>query len=224
MTEKEARSLFMDYLYDEMDSSEKQEFETYIENHADLTKELNELKGTRSLLQQVPLETPSHKLVMMTPERDTDHRFLRGRYLRAAVAIAATFLMIVLSFAMIDLQVGSSGSGFYVAFGDAPAAANGEGMSEEEVYGLIEQIREENALLLASVVEQSQQQQQLQLEQTIETLTEYYDQRRRQDLLLISEGLAQLEEETYYRFMQTDETLGDLIYALSYQQNQTQQP
>lgn len=224
MTEQKARSLFMDYLYDEMEGHEKQEFEKFIEKHSALAEELKELSGTRSLLQHVPLETPPHKLVMITPEKAPGNRLFQNRYTWAAIAIAATFLMIVLSFAMIDLQIGQTGQGFYVSFGESAPPGTEQGMNEEEVHELIEVIREENALLLASVVEQSQQQQQIQLRETIETLTDYYDQRRQQDLLLISEGLAQLEEETYYRFLQTDETLGDLIYALSYQQPQNEQP
>jgi hypothetical protein len=37
-------------------------------------------------------------------------------------------------------------------------------------------------------------------------------------LILVSEGLAQLEEETYYKFLQTEETLEDLIFAFNVQQ------
>lgn len=223
MTEQEAKSLFMDYLYNEMESKEKQEFEQFLKQHPALAEELKELSDTRSLLQHVPLKTPSHKLVMMNPETAPGKQWIHNQYTRAAMAIAATFLMVILSFSLIDVQFGQSGQGFFVTFGNqSPAAATEQGMNEEEVYELIEQIRAENALLLASVVEQSEEQQRLQLEQTIETLTNYYDQRRQQDLLLITEGLAQLEEETYYRFLQTDEALGDLIYALSYQQTQSE--
>ncbi|MEX0905181.1 MAG: hypothetical protein WD604_05735 [Balneolaceae bacterium] len=224
MTEQEAKSLFMDYLYDEMESKEKQEFEQFLKQHPALAEELKELSGTRSLLQHVPLKTPSHKLVMMNPEATAGKQWIYHPYTRAALAVAATFLMVVLSFSLIDVQFGQAGQGFFVTFGNqnqTPVTTE-QGINEEEVYELIEQIRAENALLLASVIEQSEEQQQLQLEQTIETLTDYYDKRRQQDLLLITEGLAQLEEETYYRFLQTDEALGDLIYALSYQQTQSE--
>lgn len=224
MTEKEARSLFMDYLYEEMESRKKREFETYLKENPALAEELAELNGTRSLLQHVPLETPPHKLVMMAPGKTPGKSLFQNRYARAAMAIAAAFLLIILSLALADIQIGQTTQGFYVSFGGSTPPAAQQGMDEEEVYELIEEIREENALLLASVVEQSQQQQQAQLRETIATLTDYYDQRRQQDLLLITEGLAQLEEETYYRFMQTDETLGDLIYALSYQQPQNEEP
>ncbi|MDX1640548.1 MAG: hypothetical protein R3220_02540, partial [Balneolaceae bacterium] len=114
--------------------------------------------------------------------------------------------------------------GFYLTFGEAPNPQPEiiqQGLSEEEVRDMINQIRQENSLLLASMIEQVQEQQNEQLEEAINVLTDYYDQRRQQDLRLISEGIAQLEENTYTRLRQTDQTLGDLIYALSYSQTQS---
>lgn len=229
MNEQEARSLLMDYLYDELEPFAKEEFEDYINDHPGMLAELQELQGTRKLLRQTPASGPPRKLVLMIPEREeTSSTQTHGmvRYLRAGVAIAAVFLATVLSYSMIDLQIGRTGEGFLIRFGNAMSSAGepGEGVSPDEVYNLITQIQRENAQILAAVVEESQEQQRRQLEETVATLTEYYDRRRQQDLLLISEGLAQLEEETYYRFLQTDETLGDLIYALSYQSSQTEEP
>lgn len=229
MTEQEARSHLMDYLYDELEPSVKKDFEAYLNEHPELLAELQELKGTHTLLQKTPTVEPSRKLVLMIPERE-EHPIAEPRrmvrYLRAAVAIAAVFLVMILSFSWVDLQISQSNQGFLISFGNATPLAvdTNEGVSQEEVYNLIAQIQQENSQVLAAVIEESQEQQRRQLEETVATLTEYYDRRRQQDLLLISEGLAQLEEETYYRFLQTDETLGDLIYALSYQQPLNEQP
>lgn len=235
MTDKEIKNLFMDYLYDEMSDEQKKEFEKSLEDHPELKKELEELESTKNLIEGVPMETPSHKLVMMAPERDhkeedqtsTKPVFLK-RYpgLVTVLAAAACMLIVLMGAAFMDLNIGQNEQGFYLTFGELPAPQPEpveQGMSEEEVQELINQIREENSLLMASMIEQVREQQNEQLEEAITVLTDYYDQRRQQDLRLISEGIAQLEEDTYSRLRRTDETLGDLIYALSYPQTQSTQ-
>jgi len=140
------------------------------------------------------------------------------------LAAAACMLVVLMGAAFTDLNIGQNDQGFYLAFGETPSIQPvQQGMSEQEVRDMIDQIRQENSILLASMIEQVQVQQNEQLEEAISVLTDYYDQRRQQDLRLISEGLTQLEEDTYYRLRQTDETLGDLIYALSYPQTQSTQ-
>lgn len=235
MTDKEIKNLFMDYLYDEMSDEQKTEFEKELDTHPDLKKELEELESTRNLIQAVPMETPSHKLVMMATDREKeedDHKSIKPGFLKrypglvTVLAAAACLLIFLMGAAFTGLNVGQTDQGFYLSFGDAPnlqPEVIQQGLSEEEVRDMINQIRQENSVLLASMIEQVREQQNEQLEEAISVLTDYYDQRRQQDLRLISEGLTQLEQDTYYRLRQTDETLGDLIYALSYPQTQSTQ-
>lgn len=234
MTDKEIKNLFMDYLYDEITDKQKKEFEKNLDENPELKKEFEELKSTSELLQAVPMETPSYKLVMMAPDRgqkeenESSNRNFLKRYpgLITVLAAAACLLIILMGVAFTGLNIGQTEQGFYLAFGEPPVSVPPpvqQGISEEEVRELIDQIRQENSILLASMIEQVQEQQNEQLEEAINVLTDYYDQRRQQDLRLISEGLAQLEEDTYYRLRQTDQTLGDLIYALSYPQTQSTQ-
>ncbi|MDR9365503.1 MAG: hypothetical protein RI575_09205 [Balneolaceae bacterium] len=233
MTEKEIKNLFMDYLYDEMSDEQKKEFEKRLEDLPELKKELEELESTKNLIEGVPMETPSHKLVMMAPDhnqKEEDQRSTKPVFLKrypgliTVLAAAACMLIVLMGAAFTDLNIGQNDQGFYLAFGEAPSIQPvQQGMSEQEVRDMIDQIRQENSILLASMIEQVQEQQNEQLEEAISVLTDYYDQRRQQDLRLISEGLTQLEEDTYYRLRQTDETLGDLIYALSYPQTQSTQ-
>lgn len=219
MNEQEARLRLMEYLYDEMNSFEKQEFERVLKENPDLQAELDDFGGTRKLLESVPLETPAHKLVVVN-DTHSSKRWFQSNAMRTSMAIAAAMLVMVIAFSFVKLRFEISESGFAVSFGEAVAVTE-EVFTEDEVIDLVQQIREENAVMLTSVIEESREQQRRQLEETVATLTSYYDRRRQQDLILISEGLAQLEEETYYRFLQTDEALDDLIYAMSYQQSQS---
>ena len=53
MNKNEARSLIMEYLYDEMNQTDKENFEQILRESPDLQKELKEMKDTRNLLGQI---------------------------------------------------------------------------------------------------------------------------------------------------------------------------
>ncbi len=224
MTEQQARNLMMDYLFDEMDNTQKKEFETLLKNRPDLLEELQELRQTRELLQFVPQEQSTEKLLFLSPESDSEKqqpfdkrpRIFLHPVVTAVLAAAASVLIILFASSVTGLQVGQTEHGFYLTFDEPPVQTETDGgMTEHEVYALMEQMQHENTLLLTSLMEQVQQQQEEQLHEVIGVLTQYYDERRRRDLMLIADGLNQLESETQYRFSQTDEALGSIIYALS---------
>jgi hypothetical protein len=224
MTKEEARNLMMDYLFDEMDAEQKQDFENIVNKRPELLEELNELRQTREQLKFLPEPEPSKKRIVLLPEPihskpDTPEKKARI-FLHPAVmtviAAAASLLVILFASYLTGLQAGQTEAGFYLTFGNTPVQTEEEGgISEADVYELMEQVQNENILLLTGLMEQVQQQQNDQLREVLDVLTEYYDQRRRQDLILIADGLNQLESETNYRFSQTDEALGSIIYALS---------
>lgn len=220
MTEQEARNRLMDYLYDEMSDKEKQQFEVYIAAHPELQKEIDEFQSTRKLMSHASLGTPEQKPFFIARENFTESEnpspkkavFYSLMKYGAAAAVILLFSVSILAFS--GAQFGKTSDGFYLALGPQPEPVQ-QGISEDDVVNLLNQIQQENRLLIAALAEQTQQQQSAQLEEALNLLTAYYDQRRQQDLLLIAEGLSQLEEDTYHRFLQTDETLGNIIYALS---------
>ncbi len=228
MTEQEAKSKLMDYLYNEMEEDQRKEFEKILSKNSDLQQDFHELKTTRELLQSEPGEIPHKNLLLIPPNPETTAKVRSDRsnnkifYLKTAAAFAATILLAAIAFSFVNLQINQTDQGMLITFGEQPAASiqsqTEPQISEEELYDLITEMQEENNRVFASVLEQTREEHQQQLADVIQTLTSYYDQRRQQDLILISEGLAQLEEETYYRFLQTEEALEDLIFALSYQQ------
>lgn len=219
MTEQEIQKRMMDYLYDEMNDREKREFEELLEAHPKLKKELEELQVTRKVMGTVSFDSVELKPFSFSPDRkpasDNSSKGSTKLYRLMKVGLAAAVLLAgMMALAFSGVQFGKTSDGFYLAIGNQPKPVQ-QGISEEDVMDLLTQIQQENTLLMAALVEQTRQQQNEQLEEALNLLTAYYDQRRQQDLLLIAEGLTQLEEDTYYRFLQTDETLGDIIYALS---------
>jgi len=228
MNEEKVKSKLIDYLYDEMTEEERQEFKKILSESPDLQRDLKEMQSTRNLLQDEPGEIPHKDLLLINPEtaeRETNAEAKPKRisfYLKTAAAIAAVILLTVTSFAFVNLQVQQTEHGVLISFGDQPVPeqpVQESQISEEEVYALIAELQEENSRLFSEILEETRREHRQQLEDVITTLTNYYDQRRQQDLVLISEGLSQLEEETYYRFLQTEDALEDLIFALNYQQS-----
>lgn len=233
MTQEEARNRMMDYLFDEMDDQQKKEFEAFLKGDAALQKELEVLRQTSHIMAQAPPALPPHKLVMIPPgqEQKTGTQASRGLVSRlhpavkTVFAIAASVLIILFGSALAGLHLGQTEAGFYIGFGEPPAQTE-TGISEEEVALLIDQLRNENVLLIESLlehidsrqtaqIERVQAQQNEQMEEVLHMLTDYYEQQRQQDIRMISEGFAQLQQETNYRFMRTGEALEDLIYAMS---------
>lgn len=198
----------MDYLYDEMSEQERKEFEKHLENNPGLREELEELKGTRSLLAKVSMDAPQQPDFIMPPK---PYSWGAGSYVKTALAAAAVLLVGVMMFAFADLQFGQTEHGYYLTFGTPPAQ---ESISEEAVESLVNQLQQENQLMVAAMYEQLSEQQNEQLNRAMADLAEYYEMQRERDLMLVAEGFAQLEEETTDRFIQTNEAIGDIFYAL----------
>ena len=235
MTEEEARNQLMDYLYDEMEPEQKKEFEKVLEQSSGLKKELAELTSTRELIQSAPSEVPPHNMLMMMPGTESDKEesepaekvngigssfFSRFPAAATVLSAAASLLIILIGAALTDLNMGQDKDGFYLAFGERFETQQEESFTREEVYDLMEQMQQQNSALMATMVEELQRRQEEQLTQAVGVMADYVEEQRQEDLRLISRSLVQLQENTYNRFRQTDETLGDLIYAISYQQNQ----
>ncbi len=208
MTEQETQNQLMDYLYNEMDDEQKAAFEKHLENNPKLRKELNELQGIRSLLDNVPTETPAYNMIGLPQEPKTSRIY---SFIKPVLTIAASLLIGVMIFAFADIEMGQTENGYYLTFGSPPVE---ESVSEEAVIDLMNQIRNENQLLIAAMLEQNRELQNAQLEQVITELAQYYEARRNQDLMLVAEGFAQLEEETTNRLVRTNETLEDIFFAL----------
>lgn len=220
----------MDYLYDEMGEKERQQFEKLIAKDSELQRELLEMQSTRKLLQEEPGGIPHKNLLLIQPPSreeeygtGTPSKSINFFSLKAAAAIAAAILVAVSVFSFVNLQITQTDQGTLISFGATPEPSNEQPdnyISEEEFYALMSELQEQNTEVMAAALEQTRQEHQQQLEDVIQTLTVYYDRRRQQDLVLVSEGLAQLEEESYYRYLQTEEALEDLIFALNIQQSE----
>lgn len=218
MNHEQARMLFMDYLYDEMDSTERIALEAYLEEHPDLQQELKELSGTAEILSFMPVDQPKEKLVIVpsgiesekttAPVRrlNTSFRYLSG----AAAAILIFFMGILVS----NLNISTTDGSLAISFGEKAEPVQ-QGFSPEQVEAIITQVQADNAALVNQLINTLQDEQQDQIEQSLINFASYYNEQRTKDLELISLGFDRLEESTYNRFRQTDEVLGEIIQTVN---------
>ncbi|MEX0608842.1 MAG: hypothetical protein WD016_10840 [Balneolaceae bacterium] len=222
MNKETARLLFMDYLYDELEADQKTELEKYLSEHPDLQNELNELADVRSLLTHLPVQDPAGQLVIVEPEQKNinwwgelrEALIPKNNYARAGFAMAACLLVFMVTAAFLQINMSMNDDGFTVAFGERESQPE-QAFSVEQVEYLINQVKEENALLMAQFIEVAQEQQDQKLEEAFTSFAHFVDQQRTSDLRLISSDLSSLEETYYDRFRKTDQVLGEIIQTVS---------
>lgn len=213
--EEDIQNQMMDYLFDEMDPAQRKEFEKILESRPDLQTELKKLRETSELLSSAPSVVPEYKPAFLTLSKEPEKvKSLINPVMKTLLAIAASVLLILLGSSLAGMEMGQTEEGFYLTFGNPPTQTE-SGISEEQVLQLVEQIQVEQTLMLTSLLEQAQQQQNDKLNEMIFVLADYYDDRRQQDLLMFADGLEQLEVQTHHRFNRTHAALGDLINAIS---------
>jgi hypothetical protein len=223
MNKETARSLFMDYLYDELEPETRKELEQFLENNSDLQKELDELGSVRNMLQHLPVQDPAEQLILVEPDTAGFQSWWnelfeswipRNGFARAGLTMTSLLILFVVMGAFTNMNISINDNGFNLAFGETKEPVQ-SGFTPEQVDYLLQQVKEENALMITEAVQALQESQDEKLEQTLFNFADYMEEQRRVDLQLISSGLNNMEEVYYDRFRQTDQVLGELIQTVS---------
>lgn len=219
MNEQQARSLFMDYLYDEISPDQKKVLKDYLEKHPDLKQELSELEETRAVLQRMPDPNPAKKMLVVEPRersitdwwQEAKNLLPRSRFGKTTLAAAAGILLLFFVGFIAQLHISTSDNGVTISFGGVPPA--NDGLSAERADALVQQIREENAAMLADYAESIEQQNQEQLQQVVT----YFEEQRMNDLQLVNQAITELQQNTNYQLYQTNEYLSEVLQTVSFQ-------
>ena len=223
MNKKTARSLFMDYLYDELETDQRKELETFLSQNPDLKQELDELADVRSMISHLPVQDPAEQLVMVEPNKSGLQEWWneliggllpRNGFARAGFAMASLLIVFVILGAFTKMNISINDNGFNLAFGDKQEIIQ-QGFTPQQVELLLKQVKEDNAIMISDAIQQAQQQQENRIEKTLVNFADYIEQQRQSDLQMISSGLFNMEETYYDRFRQTDQVLGELIQTVS---------
>lgn len=225
MTKDDARNLFMDYLYGELEADKIRELELFINQHEDLKQEFEEVTETRSLLQHLPVQRPAEQLVMMEPESKsaspkeswwaslTSLLLPSSSFGRVGFGVATFVFLFVVMGALTKMSISTNNYGFQLTFGEQPPVQTGYTAAQVEL--IINQVQRENAQMISEYVLATQEQQDLQFQQTLATFAQFLEDRRESDIEQFSYSLTSLEENTYNRFRQTDQVLGEIIQTVS---------
>lgn len=219
MNDQLARSLFMNYLYDEISEEEKSKLESYLEENPGLRQELNELEETRSLLQKMPDAESVPKLLVMEPRnrtfiqwwREAKQLLPRSFFGKAAISAAAGLLLLFIVGSVAQLHVDMSGEGVAISLGHTPTA--NEELTSEQTDVLVNHIRRENEAMMADYVDAINQQNREQLQQVVN----YFQQQRINDLQLVDQTLDKFQQSTNDRLHQTNRYLGEILQTVNLQ-------
>ncbi len=218
MNEQWARSLFMDYLYDEIDPGDKQKLEQFLKEHPSLQKELHSLRQTHLKLQQMPDIEPAPRLLVVESQRRSLRQWLqdaKSLLPRTAVgktgfALALSLLLLFFAGSVARVHIAFTDNGASISLGYTPVI--NEGLTQQEAQALIQQNQQEQAALLSDYTQAMNQQYDAQLQQVIQ----YLEQQRLEDLQLIGQNMEQLQHHTYYRWNQTNRFLDEVLQTVRY--------
>ena len=214
MDHKLARSLFMDYIYEEMDEKQRREFEKYVSQHPDLQEELAELGDTRAILSFLPVEEPTEKLVIVPPaitqEQPKAKIWTLHQVSRYAGIAAAFILMAFLGAAISEWQRPEVEQGYTAA------------QVQQIVDETVERVRADNAQFVADFVSTSLNQQREEFNKSLVDFASLYQDQRLQDLEYLSTVFDRIQQSTLQqfavadqKFRETDQVLGDIIETVS---------
>ncbi len=224
MNKEEARLLIMDYMYGELSDAKEKELLSFIAKHDDLKQEFEELTNTKSVLKHLPVQDPEEQLVIMEPtstqqkesfwSRFADALIPKNLFAQTSFGIAVLALVLMVTGALTGLNVSYTDSSVQLGFGEAPASE--KTFSASQVEQIVQQIQRDNVALVEQVVADAQARQNDQLEETFASFASYLENQRTNDLQLISSGLEDLKENTFTRFQQNEQVLGEIIQTVSY--------
>ncbi|RNC83973.1 MAG: hypothetical protein ED557_09390 [Balneola sp.] len=222
MTKEEARILFMDHLYGELDEATSKELLQFIETDEELKREFEELTDAKSVLHHLPVQSPVEQLVIMEPKTATTDSFWsklsnalipRNTMARTGLAMASLLLLFVVTGAVTDLNVSAGNGEFSITFGEQPPVQTG--YTAAQVDMIINQVQQENAAMIGEFILASQEQQEIQFQETLSTFANYLYNQRESDLEFLTYGISNLQQATDNRFRQTDQVLGEIIQTVS---------
>ncbi|MEO1022408.1 MAG: hypothetical protein AAFW89_07675 [Bacteroidota bacterium] len=225
MTKEEARNYLLDYAYNELNEPLKSEFEAILKTDASLRQELTDVTGTRSLLQHLEAEAPAEQLVMMPEQAPAEPAmnwwtalksvlFPSGPMLRGAYALCLVVMVVVGASSFTSFTAYQKDGQWMISIGNPPVIQ--EGLTNEQVLEVVNQVQQENVLFMTRYMDAVQLQQQDQFEQAITQFANYLEERRLNDLELISNDLTTVQENTANRFIMNEQLLDELIQTLAY--------
>ena len=205
---EDAKLLFMDYLYEELEQENVMSFENHMKNCEQCASELASLQQTQKIFHTLPEVEPTETLVFH--EVQTRPRFAGWRQLiptfrlpqlsfaRLGVGLALAMVGLLVIGSLTNLEVKYKDSEFAVKMSLFPKAE--QQLTPELREELLAQLREENNAVLTNYMQEQQLKNERKLDVVLASYTEQLERQRQNDLKLIGRGMDVMRQNQDSRF------------------------
>ena len=214
MTCDEVKSLWGDYLLDELPSDQSKRVKEHIQTCQACRAEFLELKETIHLLGHWPDVEPSQKLLFV-PALTTQSRTIREKWLsfwedwRQPIRWAAAFgVVILLILGLSKTELSYKNGHFQFAFGRSVSERKAVEPNWEPI---LNRYQAETVAAVSQLIQASEMRQQKNLLLAIDHLNQQWYQQRQNDLRLIATGFQALKAESENRTLQTSRLVQWLV-------------
>ena len=214
------------YLYDDVDADKKAGIESHVNTCPSCTQALAELKRTGNLLRAWADENPPASLAFV-PDRRTWWKGIIPEWLSTgnrrwlAPGLSMGLAAVILILAAFNLEARYDGRGEVILKLRLPVVSESVDAEATKETPLTRaeliQVRQQSLALIQDWIDEGQQRQRAELSLILDQFARDLEAQRRRDLLLVGQGLREIDGATESRFMQTEDLLHHLL-AVSYAQ------
>lgn len=192
-----AKSLLMDYLYDELAPESIPAFEQHLAQCRGCTAEFNSLQETRKICRTLPEIDPGERLIFNSVPAKSWFSNLRLSLPafspgRLGIATGLTALVLLVTGSIANLQVQHDQNGFAIKMSLFPQKTQELTPALQEA--LLTKLREENQTILANYLQEERIKNEKKLDVMMASYTQQLERQRRNDLQLIGRGLDAVRE------------------------------
>ena len=220
------REELIGYLYDEVDADRKAGIESHLTTCPSCTQAMEELKRTSNLMRAWADKDPPASLVFV-PERLPWWRGIipdwlstgNRRWLAPGLSLTLAGVVLILTAFNFEARYDGQGGVFVklrLPIGAEPDRAEAAYKAPLTRTELV-QVQQQSLALIQELIIEGYHQQRVELGLILDEFARDLEAQRRRDLLLVGQGLREIDGATESRFMQTEDLLHHLL-AVTYAQ------
>ncbi len=220
------REELIGYLYDDVDAGKKTGIESHLNTCPSCARAMEELKRTSNLMRNWADEDPTASLIFV-PERHPWWKCIIPDWLSAgnrrwlAPGLSLGLAAVILVLAAFNFEAKYNGQGGvlvklqfpFVSQSRRAEAADEAPLTRAELV----QVQRQSLAVIQEWIDEGHQRQRVELGLILDQFARDLEVQRRRDLLLVGQGLREIDGATESRFMQTEDLLHHLL-AVTYAQ------